>query len=75
MVCHGESVVSGSSIPDLRYMDAATHAGFAEIVQGTRADRGMPSFAPYLDRAQIDDVHAYVIDRARAELARLDAGS
>jgi PQQ-dependent dehydrogenase (methanol/ethanol family) len=75
MVCHGESVVSGSSIPDLRYMDVATHAGFAGIVQGTRADKGMPSFAPYLDPAQIADVHAYVIDRARAELARLDAGS
>jgi quinohemoprotein ethanol dehydrogenase len=77
-VCHGDNAVSGSTIPDLRYMDAATHQAFAGIVMGARADKGMPSFAKYTTIDEITAIHAYLIDRADAELARLaevDAGS
>jgi quinohemoprotein ethanol dehydrogenase len=65
MVCHGESAVSGSSIPDLRYIDAATHAAFDTIVFGARVDRGMPAFAAHLNADQIGAIHAYVIAQAQ----------
>ena len=75
-VCHGDNAVSGSTIPDLRYMDAATHQAFAGIVMGARADKGMPSFAKYTNVDEINAIHAYLIDRAHAELARLsEAGA
>ncbi len=70
-VCHGDNAVSGSTIPDLRYMDAATHQAFAGIVMGARADKGMPSFAKYTNIDEINAIHAYLIDRAQAELVRL----
>jgi quinohemoprotein ethanol dehydrogenase len=75
-VCHGDNAVSGSTIPDLRYMDAATHQAFAGIVMGARADKGMPSFAKYTNIDEINAIHAYLTDRAHAELERLaDSGS
>jgi quinohemoprotein ethanol dehydrogenase len=75
-VCHGDNAVSGSTIPDLRYMDKATHDSFAGIVMGARADKGMPSFAKYTNVDEINAIHAYLIDRAHAELARLsEAGA
>ncbi len=74
-VCHGDNAVSGSTIPDLRYMDATTHQAFPGIVMGARADKGMPSFAKYVTLDEINAIHAYLIDRADAELARLDAAT
>jgi quinohemoprotein ethanol dehydrogenase len=73
-VCHGDHAVSGSTVPDLRYMDATTHQAFAGIVMGARADKGMPSFAKYTNMEEINSIHAYLIDRAHAELARLGGG-
>jgi quinohemoprotein ethanol dehydrogenase len=73
-VCHGDHAVSGSTVPDLRYMDATTHQSFPGIVMGARADKGMPSFAKYTNMEEINSIHAYLIDRAHAELARLEGG-
>ena len=65
MICHGAGAISGGSTPDLRHMTAATHAEFEDIViGGTSAERGMVSFADVLTR---DDVHAYLIKRARED--------
>jgi hypothetical protein len=41
---------------------------------GARADKGMPSFAKYTNMEEINSIHAYLIDRAHAELARLGGG-
>jgi quinohemoprotein ethanol dehydrogenase len=71
--CHGGNVVSGGSVPDLRYTEEPTHQMFEEIVRGgARRDFGMPSFADDLTSAQVRLIHAYILDRAR-ESAQADA--
>lgn len=67
--CHGAAAISGSVTPDLRYMDADTHAQFAAIVAGARAQRGMPAFAHLLPPEQVALIHEYLKFRA-AELRR-----
>jgi quinohemoprotein ethanol dehydrogenase len=77
MACHGDGVVGGGVVPDLRYMSAQTHAEFEAIVLGgLRHERGMVGFAsvmgqPVLDADGVRKIHAYVIQRAQAERARL----
>jgi len=64
--CHGGDVVSGGSVPDLRYAAESTHQMFEEIVLGgARREFGMPSFTGDLTSAQVRLVEAYVLDRAR----------
>jgi quinohemoprotein ethanol dehydrogenase len=71
--CHGGQVVSGGSVPDLRYSAEPTHEMFEEIVRGgARRELGMPSFAEDLTSAQVRFIHAYILDRAR-ESAKADA--
>jgi PQQ-dependent dehydrogenase (methanol/ethanol family) len=71
--CHGGNVVSGGSVPDLRYAEEPTHQMFEEIVRGSaRREFGMPSFADDLTSAQVRLIHAYILDRAR-ESAQADA--
>ena len=65
-VCHGQMAVGG--VKDLRFMDAATHAGFDDIVlNGARQEKGMAGFANLLSREDADAVHAYVISRAQED--------
>jgi quinohemoprotein ethanol dehydrogenase len=57
-LCH-----AAGRAPDLTRMNAATHAGFPDILlKGTRAARGMPNFGNALSKADVDAIHAYVID-------------
>jgi quinohemoprotein ethanol dehydrogenase len=71
--CHGAEVVSGGSVPDLRFAAAPTHEMFEAIVRGgARREFGMPSFSEDLTSPQVRLIHAYVLDRAR-ESARMDA--
>jgi quinohemoprotein ethanol dehydrogenase len=64
--CHGGDVVSGGSVPDLRYAVQGTHEMFEEIVLGgARREFGMPSFTGDLTSAQIRLIHAYILERAR----------
>jgi quinohemoprotein ethanol dehydrogenase len=72
--CHGGNVVSGGSVPDLRYTEEPTHQMFEEIVRGgARREFGMPSFSEDLTSAQVRLIQAYILDRAR-ESAQADAG-
>jgi PQQ-dependent dehydrogenase (methanol/ethanol family) len=65
-ICHGGNVVSSGMTPDLRYMSAATHASFKDIVvRGARP--GMPPFADVLSESDADAIHAFLIDRIRQE--------
>jgi len=73
--CHGAEVVSGGSVPDLRYATAGTHEKFEEIVRGgALREVGMPSFSEDLTSAQVRLIHAYVLDRAR-QSARIETSA
>ena len=64
--CHGDSAVGG--VKDLRFMTAETHAQFADIVlKGTRADKGMASFAGQLSPSDVEAIHAYLIARGNED--------
>jgi mono/diheme cytochrome c family protein len=74
-VCHGTGAISASHVPDLRYMNAATHKSFPDIVLGgAYRDRGMVGFAGVLSQADADAIHAYLIKRGHGELAEKQAG-
>jgi quinohemoprotein ethanol dehydrogenase len=65
--CHGVGVVSGSSVPDLRYANAETHHQIESIVLGgARESRGMPSFKDLLKPGQVRAIQAYILFRAGA---------
>ena len=65
--CHGVGVISGSSVPDLRYATAETHHEFEFIVlEGARESRGMPSFHDALKPGQVHAIQAYVLSQAAA---------
>ena len=71
--CHGGNVVSGGSVPDLRYAEESTHQMFEEIVRGgARRQYGMPSFSEDLTSEQGRFIQAYILERAR-ESARTEA--
>ena len=73
--CHGGDVVSGGSVPDLRYLDPATHRMFDQIVRGgARRALGMPSFADDLTAGQVHLIQAYVLDRARESASTAATG-
>ncbi|MCP4001942.1 MAG: PQQ-dependent dehydrogenase, methanol/ethanol family [Gammaproteobacteria bacterium] len=64
-MCHGLGVTSGGVIADLRYASPKTFSQWqAIVIAGSRADRGMRSFAEVLS---VDDslaIRAYVLERA-----------
>ena len=63
--CHSNIDGRGSGIPDLRLMDAATHAAFNDILlQGTLVANGMGNFSDLLQPSEVDDLHSYLIDEA-----------
>lgn len=62
--CHGPSAVAGSVLPDLRYMTAATHALFPQILAGAYAAKGMPSLTDTLTSDDVNAIHQYLIKRA-----------
>ena len=63
--CHGDAGISAGVIPDLRHLDADTHAAWDAIVLGgARLAKGMPGFAASLSKDDTDAIHAYVIKRA-----------
>ncbi|MCY4155546.1 MAG: PQQ-dependent dehydrogenase, methanol/ethanol family [Gammaproteobacteria bacterium] len=63
--CHGDAGISAGVLPDLRHLDADTHALWDAIVRGgSRLDQGMPGFAAHLQKTDTDAIHAYVIKRA-----------
>jgi len=63
--CHGANVGVGGILPDLRFMQPATHQLFEQIVLGGLYNGiGMVSFADVLQPQQVDDIHNYLIDAA-----------
>lgn len=63
--CHGDSVVSGGVLPDLRYSNQGVHGLWRQIVlEGLFKSRGMVGFDQILDKKGADAIQAYVIKRA-----------
>ncbi len=65
-VCHGDGVVSGGVLPDLRYLDREGHDAWQAIVLGgLHKERGMVSFAQVLSAEDSSAIQAFVLSRAR----------
>lgn len=66
MPCHGDHAVSSGLLPDLRWSPllASPEAWQTVVIDGALAPRGMPSFKPVIDSAQLSALRAYVIDEA-----------
>jgi quinohemoprotein ethanol dehydrogenase len=63
--CHGRDAISINAIPDLRQMNPQTRAEFNDIVlKGSRASKGMVSFADQVSPAQADAIYQYLTARA-----------
>ncbi|NWH09327.1 MAG: PQQ-dependent dehydrogenase, methanol/ethanol family [Alphaproteobacteria bacterium] len=66
LVCHGFLVESAGVVPDLRKSAPEVWNEYREIVlNGTRADRGMASFADQLTPEEVDLIRAYTLSRAQ----------
>jgi quinohemoprotein ethanol dehydrogenase len=69
--CHGDAVVSGGVLPDLRY--SSTLGGdewFNVVLRGLLEPHGMVSFSKELSRDDAAAIRAYVIYRAHQTLAQ-----
>jgi alcohol dehydrogenase (cytochrome c)/quinohemoprotein ethanol dehydrogenase len=74
-VCHGDTGVSGSITPDLRYTPHLADESFYDIVLGgALKNMGMASFAPVLDRTQATSIRDYLIERANQTAEGLASG-
>jgi quinohemoprotein ethanol dehydrogenase len=72
--CHGMGTKSGGVLPDLRFSSRETHAHWNDIVLGgTRADRGMASFADVIGPADAEAIQAFVIAQAHREPSWLES--
>ena len=68
--CHGACAISAGIAPDLRYSQALAKAPFYAIVlDGALKDAGMASFAGTLSPDEVDDIRAYLAERAKLALA------
>ena len=67
--CHGVNAIGG--LVDLRFMTAETHADFLKIVlEGTRTEKGMASFADVVSPEDAEAIHHYLISRANEDWGR-----
>ena len=61
--CH---LFTANVTPDLRKLSPASHASFnAVVLDGALGPRGMESFRDLLSAANVDAIHAYLIDQQR----------
>jgi len=63
--CHGNNVVSGGVLPDLRNsIMLGTEAWYDIVEGGALKGNGMVSFATVMDRGDMDAIHAYIMAEA-----------
>jgi alcohol dehydrogenase (cytochrome c)/quinohemoprotein ethanol dehydrogenase len=69
--CHGDTAISGGTMPDLRYSSALTNEDlFVKIVHdGIYEPKGMVAFASVLKPQQIELIRAYVTHRVNESVA------
>lgn len=69
--CHGDGAVSGGATPDLRALTEEKHALFQSIVRGgLHWEKGMVAFGDELSEAQVEQIRAFLIERAHYTLAQ-----
>ncbi|MEM9397892.1 MAG: PQQ-dependent dehydrogenase, methanol/ethanol family [Pseudomonadota bacterium] len=74
MFCHGDNAVSGGAIPDLRGLTQEKHGLFqAIVIGGLHWEKGMASFAAELTEDDVEDIRAFIVDRAHFALAKEDS--
>jgi len=67
-VCHGEAVIAGGIVPDLRRSPfVAVDAWYGIVLDGALQAGGMAPFAPVLDHAQASAIRDYVRHRAQED--------
>ena len=67
--CHGDAVVSGGVLPDLRYSSAlADDQWFDIVLDGLLQPNGMVSFSKELTHNDAAAIRAYVIQRAHQSM-------
>ena len=65
MRCHGLNAVSNGQVPDLRRLDPVWHQNFEKVVRdGLVSEAGMPPFGDVLSTAEINNLHAWLIELA-----------
>jgi quinohemoprotein ethanol dehydrogenase len=63
--CHGDNVIGGGAIPDLRALTAEKHEQFLAIVLGgLHWEKGMVGFGAELSEDDAEAIRAFVIERA-----------
>ncbi len=73
--CHGDTAASGGVVLDLRYSATLGDAGAwkAIVLEGARLKNGMVTSEKYLKPDEVDQIRAYVIQRAHDEKKRVEA--
>ncbi|GAB5414965.1 MAG: PQQ-dependent methanol/ethanol family dehydrogenase [Congregibacter sp.] len=67
--CHGDGAVSGGTTPDLRALTPEKHAQFQAVVRGgLHWEKGMVGFGNELSEQEVEDIRAYLIERAHYAL-------
>jgi quinohemoprotein ethanol dehydrogenase len=74
-VCHGDSAVGAGVVPDLRWspMLATPELWRSVVLEGSRTQNGMVSFAPVLTPELAEMVRAYVVARANDTYSEVTA--
>jgi cytochrome c len=69
--CHGPDAVGGEYAPDLRVslQQGLTHSEFISTALAGRPGKGMPSWAGFFSRAQLEDIYRYVKARSTGLVA------
>tara|TARA_R100000900_G_scaffold66106_1_gene52811 strand:- start:82631 stop:84799 length:2169 start_codon:yes stop_codon:yes gene_type:complete len=68
--CHGADAVGDGSIPDMRRLDPVWHENFeAILLEGLMEKAGMPRFDDVLDKQDVRNIHAWIIERAHEDQA------
>jgi len=67
-VCHGPVALSAGSIPDLRFSSSILNqdAFMSIVLDGLFESRGMASFAEDLGATEVENIRAYLLQRAEA---------
>jgi len=65
-MCHGDTGVNHSGVPNLRYSPAISNADIfqAFVLQGIAEQRGMPNFSQDITTDEAEAIRAYLIKRA-----------
>ncbi len=71
--CHGDTAAAGGVVPDLRYSATLGDAGAwkAITLEGAMLRNGMVTFERYLKTDDVEQIRAYVIQRAHDEKKRI----